>query len=141
MKIALWSTCRRELVSRAFLNRLRCYPVEAVKVHLPVRFMDEALEGATFMSDSAVPIHLYVPADRMAEFHNVLATHIHRWGLERLYAFTKGRDNPLLNSVACFGRNLDNFKLLWVKKNNPESGTIQRRITYDFIESSREKRG
>jgi MoaA/NifB/PqqE/SkfB family radical SAM enzyme len=153
MKIALWSTCRRELVSRAFLNRLRCYPVEAVKVHLPVRFMDdirgadrgyglqEALEGATFMSDSAVPIHLYVPADRMAEFHNVLATHIHRWGVERLYAFTKGRDNPLLNSVACFGRNLDNFKLLWVKKNNPESGTIQRRITYDFIESSREKRG
>jgi len=129
MKITLWSTCRRVPVHRVFTERLRRYPIDAIKVNLPLHCMDgirgvedpghgfgEALRRATFMIDCGVPVHLYVPTDRMAEFHHVFATRIHLLGIERLYTFTRSHGKSLVNSVACFGRGLERLRLLWVKK-------------------------
>ncbi len=127
MKITLWSTCGRGPVNPAFMERLRSYPLEAIKVHLPLHFSDEihgadpgglgeALRGGGSMGDWTVPLHLYVPLERLAEFHAAYATSIQRLGVERLYAFHKGHDKPLVNSVACFGRELDRLRLLWVKQ-------------------------
>jgi hypothetical protein len=133
-KITLWSTCSRLPKSQEFVERLRCYSIEAIKVPLPLQFngdiacsdpgngFKEALQGATTMGGWGLPIHLYVPMDRMGEFHAAYATRIHQLGLERLYGFTRNRDQSLVNSVACFGRELERVRLLWVQEAKQTQG-------------------
>ena len=110
------------------VERLRSYRIEAIKVHLPLQFigdsdlarrLGEALRRVTSVSVWGLPIHLYVPMDRMGEFHAAFATSIHQFGAERLYRFARDPDHPLVNSVACFGRGLERVRLLWVQKENP----------------------
>jgi len=129
-KVTLWSTCSPEPKSAAFVERLRTYPIEAIKVHLDLPFMadmarsdpeaglEEALRSVRFLSSWGLPVHLYVPTNLMAQFQAVFTTSIHQLGVERLYAFSRDLDHPLVNSVACFGRGLGHARLLWVKKKN-----------------------
>jgi hypothetical protein len=133
-KVTLWSTCSQLPKGRGFVERLRSYPIEAIRVPLPLPFVGdidrsdlgngfgEALRGATSMGGRGLPIHLYVPMDRMGEFHAAFATRVHQLGLERLYAYTRGLDHPLANSVACFGRELDRVRLLWVQEAKQTQG-------------------
>ena len=127
-KISLWTACSQVPKSWAFVERLRSYRIEAIKVQLPLQVITdpdaahglrEALRRVSSVSAWGIPIHLYVPLDRMVEFPSALATSIHRLGVERLYAFTRDHDHPLVNSVACFGKELERVRLLWVKKENP----------------------
>ncbi|MBN2568646.1 MAG: radical SAM protein [Deltaproteobacteria bacterium] len=130
-KITLWSTCSREPKDPAFMERLRFYPIEAVKVHLPLQFMDdiahpngkrrlgEALREMSSKGARKYPIHLYVPMDRMEEFHAAFSKSVYQLGVERLYTFTRELYHPLVNSVACFGRELGIVRLLWAEKRNP----------------------
>jgi MoaA/NifB/PqqE/SkfB family radical SAM enzyme len=130
-KIILWSTCSQEPKSLSFLERLRSYHIEAIKVHLPLQIMadiahpdaahrlGEALRRMNSGGAWQIPIHLYVPMDRMGEFHAAFAKSIHQLGVERLYAFSRDIGHPLVNSVACFGREVERVRLLWVKKENP----------------------
>jgi hypothetical protein len=74
------------------------------------------------MGGRGLPIHLYVPMDRMGEFHAAFATRVHQLGLERLYAYTRGLDHPLANSVACFGRELERVRLFWVQEEKQTQG-------------------
>lgn len=134
-KITLWSSGSRMPKNGAFAERLRSHHIEAIKVHPPLqdkgdlarpdpaRGLGEALRRVSAMSAWGLPIYLYVPMDRMAEFHTAFATSIHQLGVERLYAFTKDLAHPLLNSVACFGRGLGRMKLLWVQKENSADNT------------------
>lgn len=129
-KITLWSTCSQLPKSLAFMERLRSYHIEAIKVHLPLQFMaeiagpdaarrlGEALRRVSSGGAWQIPIHIYVPMDRMGEFHAAFGKNIHQLGLERLYALSKEIDHPLVNSVACFGRELGRVRLLWVRKEN-----------------------
>jgi MoaA/NifB/PqqE/SkfB family radical SAM enzyme len=131
-KITLWATCSQEPKSPAFMERLRSYPIEAVKVHLPLQFMadiahpdgarrlGEALRQMSLGGARQFPIHLYVPMDHMPAFHAAFAKSVHQLGVERLYAFTKDFDEPLVNSVACFGKALGNVWLLWATRNTPK---------------------
>jgi hypothetical protein len=130
-KITLWSTCSQVPKNRAFAERLQTYRIEAIKVHLPLTFIDdiarpgpacslgEIFRKVNSVSAWGVPIHLYVPMDRMVEFNAAFANNIHQLGVERLYAFTRELGHPLVNSVACFGRELGRVRLLWVKKEKP----------------------
>jgi hypothetical protein len=129
--ITLWSTCSQLRGNRAFLERLRSYRIKAIKVHLPISSVaeiagqdpahgfGEALRRVGSVSAWGLPIHLYVPMDRMAEFHAAFARSINQLGLERLYAFSRDLDHPLANSVACFGRELERVRLLWATRENP----------------------
>jgi hypothetical protein len=47
-----------------------------------------------------------------------LAKNIQHLGVERLYAFTRDLGQPLVNSVACFGRGLRRSRLLAVQRKN-----------------------
>jgi len=129
-KITLWSSCSQVPKSGAFVERLRSYRIEAIKVPLPSQFiadiarhdptrgLGEALRRVSSVSGWGFPIHLYVPMDRMGEFHAAFATRIHELGAERLYGFTRNLDHPLVNAVACFGRELEGVRLLWVQEAN-----------------------
>jgi hypothetical protein len=55
----------------------------------------------------------------MGEFHAAFASRIHQLGAERLYGFTRTLGHPLVNAVACFGRELERVRLLWVERENP----------------------
>jgi hypothetical protein len=54
--------------------------------------------------------------DTATRFQTAFATAIHQLGVERLYAFSKNFDLPLVNSVGCFGRGMGRARILWVKK-------------------------
>jgi MoaA/NifB/PqqE/SkfB family radical SAM enzyme len=135
-KITLWSSGSRVPKNGAFAERLRSYRIEAIKVHLPRQLpadlarpepaggMGEALRRVSSMSAWGLPIHLYVPMDRIGEFHAAFGTHIRQLGVERLYTFTKDLASPLVNSVACFGRGLERVRLLWVKKEDPAAHPV-----------------
>jgi len=133
-KITLWSTCSQVPKNRAFVERLRSYPIEAIKVALPSQFivdiahpdhahgLGEVLRRVSSVSAwELLPIHLYVPMDYLAEFHAEFSRSIHQLGVDRLYAFTRDLDQPLVNAVACFGRELGRVRLLWVRRENPEA--------------------
>ena len=112
------------------MDRLQSYRIEAIKVPLPFQLIGdigcsdtengfrEALQGATSMSSWGLPIHLYVPMDRMAKFHAAFATSVHQLGVERLYGFARDLEHPLVNSIACFGRELQRVRLFWVQEEN-----------------------
>jgi MoaA/NifB/PqqE/SkfB family radical SAM enzyme len=127
-RIILWSTCSRERKSAAFVAKLRSYPIEAIKVHLPelltagVRVsgsseaLEESLRRVGFMSSWGLPIHLYVPTAVMEEHQDLLAPSLGQLGVERLYACSRDPDRPLANAVACFGRELGRNRLVGVKR-------------------------
>jgi len=127
-KITLWSTCAHAPKSATFVERLRTYPIEAIKVHLalpPVAGMDrsdavfgleETLRRVGFMASWGLPMHLYVSKELMARIHRVLAAKIRDLGVERLYTFSGDPARPLANAVACFGRGLGKTRLLWVNR-------------------------
>jgi MoaA/NifB/PqqE/SkfB family radical SAM enzyme len=129
-KMTLWSTCSQMPNDRAFMDRLRSYRIEAIKVPLPFQPIGdigrpgpgngfrETLQGATSLSKWGLPIQLYVPMDRMGEFHAAFATSVHELGAERLYGFARDLEQPLLNSVACFGREVERVRLFWVEGAN-----------------------
>ena len=131
--ITLWSTCRQEPNNPAFMKHLRSYPIEAIKVHLPLQFMADIAhpDGARRLAEALrrmssgvawrYPIYLYVPMDHIPEFHAVFSRSVHQLGVERLYAFTREIASPLVNSVACFGRELGRVQLLWARKENPKA--------------------
>ena len=130
-KMTLWSTCGPEPRSAAFMDRLRSYPIEAIKVNLALPLMtskdrfdlaaglEEALRRVNFMAAWGLPVHLYVSNDLMARIHPVLVRNICSLGVERLYIFARDLDQPLVNSAACFGRGLGRSRLLWVNRKNP----------------------
>jgi len=132
-RITLWSTCSQVPKSRAFVERLRSYSIEAIKVDLPMQSivdtahpdpghgLGEALRKVSSVSAWGLPIHLYVPMDCILECHAVFGRSIHQLGVERLYAFTRDLDNPLVNAVACFGRELGRVQLLWVRREYAEA--------------------
>lgn len=127
-KVTLWSTCSLKPKSQAFMERLRSYPIEAIKVHLPLGFMADiahplagnrlaaALAHLSSGSNWRFPVYLYVPRGCLPAFHAAFARSIHQLGVERLYAFTKERDDPLTNAVACFGKDLGSLQLLWARE-------------------------
>ncbi len=129
-KMTLWSTCSHVPKSATFVDRLRTYPIEAIKVHfvsLPMAGVDrsdavagleESLRRVGFMASWGLPVHLYVSQDLMARIHRVFATKIRDLGVERLYAFSGDPAQPLANAVACFGRALGQTRLLWVNNQN-----------------------
>jgi len=127
-KVILWSTCD-QVRERAFLwKRLRSYPVEAIKLHLSMPLnggsarsgdatgLQEALQGISFVSSLGPPVHLYVPMDMATRFQTEFAKAVHQLRVERLYAFTKDFDHPLVNSVGCFGRGMGRSRILWVER-------------------------
>jgi MoaA/NifB/PqqE/SkfB family radical SAM enzyme len=127
-KVILWSTCE-QVRERAFSwERLRAYPVEAIKLHLsvPPRWgaasseeaagLQEALRRTALASSLGPPVHLYVPMETAARFQATFVRAVPQLGVERLYAFTKDFDDPLVNSVGCFGRGMGRARILWVKK-------------------------
>ena len=126
-KVTLWSTCTREATDPAFMERLRSYPVEAIKVHLPLGLLADidrptsgsrlaaALEHVSSGSSWRFPVYLYVPMGCLPAFHGAFAGSIHQLGVERLYTFTKERDDPLNNAAACFGKDLGSLRLLWAR--------------------------
>ena len=127
-KVTLWSTCTREATDPAFMERLRSYPVEAIKVHLPLGLMADidhpaagsrlaaALEQVSSGSSWRFPVYLYVPMGCLPAFNGAFAGSIHQLGVERLYAFTKERDDPLNNAAACFGKDMGSLRLLWARE-------------------------
>jgi hypothetical protein len=131
MEITLWSTCSQVPESSAFVERLRSYRIEAIKIPLPFQFSadiarsdsgnghGEVLRRVSSVSGWGLPIHLYVPMNHMGEFHAAFASRIHQLGAERLYGFTRTLGHPLVNAVACFGRELERVRLLWVERENP----------------------
>lgn len=127
-KVILWSTCDQARERAPLWERLRSYPIEAVKLHLsapshggPARSdaeagLQEALWSVAFVAGVGPPIHLYVPMETAARFRTALARAVSRLGVERMYGFTKNFDSPLVNSVGCFGRGLGRARILWVQK-------------------------
>ncbi len=126
-KIVLWSTCGRAPKSTSSWERLRSYPIEAIKLHLCMHVdgpassdcaagLQEALLRVRLISSFGLPVHLYVPMDFAVQFLAAFATAIHQLGVERFYAFTKDFDRPLVNSVGCFGRGLGCARILWLEK-------------------------
>ena len=124
-QVTLWSTCARVPETTAFADRLRSYPIEAVKVCFSGPKMDsalglqEALRSLSSLSSWGLAVHLYVPMKLMTKFHSLFATGIQELGVERLYVFTRNLDQPLVNSVACFGRGVGHVRLLWVARVHP----------------------
>jgi MoaA/NifB/PqqE/SkfB family radical SAM enzyme len=130
-KMTLWTTCGPVPKSATFVERLRSYPIEAIKVHFTGPFMaetggtdskeglEEALQRVSFLSSWGLPVHLCVPMDFMAKFHALFASRMRQLGVERLYAFTRDPDHPLVNSVACFGREMGRSRILGIQRKKP----------------------
>lgn len=126
MEIALWTSCSRTSKGGALAPRLRSYRIGAIKLRLepslsggnrsdPYDGFAEAVGTVRTMSTWGPPVHLYLPADRAEQVGPSL---IHDLGIERVYAFTKDPDRALGNSVACFGKGLEQVQLLWAHKEN-----------------------
>jgi MoaA/NifB/PqqE/SkfB family radical SAM enzyme len=127
-KIVLWSTCGQVPPSSSFLECLRSYPIEAIKLYLSMPLvgrsaspdgptgLQEALQRVRFLCSWGLPIHLYAPMDLMTQLQALFTSTIHQLGVERLYAFRKDFERPLTNSVGCFGRGLGHARILWVEK-------------------------
>jgi hypothetical protein len=124
-KIVIWSACSHLPTSAAVVERLRSYPIEAIKVHLPVSLFaaehpaeqaadfDDALNRMRYITAWSFPVHLYVPDDLLAQVHPFVTVCIQQLGVERLYAFTRNPAQPLVNSVGCFGRQMGQARILW----------------------------
>lgn len=129
--ITLWSTCRDVPSGRHFAAQLASRRIRAVKVLLPLwhaagigpalvinHELEKTFAGLSIFSDQGLAIHLYVPMEGMAGSHAMIAAKIRQSGVERVYAFTRATDQPLANSVGCFGRALGRVRLLWAHKDD-----------------------
>jgi MoaA/NifB/PqqE/SkfB family radical SAM enzyme len=126
-KMTLWAASNLVPGSAAFVERLRSYPIDAIKVHLGLSgdtsSLEEALRRVTFLGSWGLPLHLYAPVDLIDRLRPGFSKWIHTLGIERLYALTINPDRPVINSVSCFGRGDCSARLLWVKrKNRPSRG-------------------
>jgi len=127
-RITLWSICGEALKKTSLWERLRSHPIEAIKLHLSLPSVgqptgssgvigfEEVLQGMRSISSLGLPVHLYVPMDRVRQFQELFISVIHQLGIERLYAFSKDLDRPLGNSVGCFGRKVGFARILWVRR-------------------------
>ncbi len=134
-RIVLWSPGGHLPRSDPSGQRLRSYPVEALKIRLPLPTttggdgldaagLQEALRRVRAVSASGLPIHLYVPADVEARFRPILAASIPHLGVERLYTFTRDGHAGLRNAVGCFGSGFGRVRLLWLERGmGPAGGT------------------
>ena len=126
-KIILWSTPGQAQTSGSFVERLRGYPIEAIKVRLSMAVGDttarflSALRDISLLCYRGLPVHLYVPMDLEARYRAVLSRNVGQVGIERLYTFTTDLEQPLVNSVGCFGRGMGRARILWVEKRNDPS--------------------
>ncbi len=142
MEITLWTTGQGQPDSPAFLERLRSYHIGAVKLLLPwspsgsdaSRNFAEALKRAAELSGWGLPVQLYVPLDGAAEAASVLAKSVSRLGVERAYTFRRDRSHPLSNAVACFGRELDRVRLVWVRRGR--EGSLSGGVSPDQTDDS-----
>ncbi|MEW6078776.1 MAG: radical SAM protein [Thermodesulfobacteriota bacterium] len=128
MKIVLWTACGPPGIDAATAERLRSFPVEAVKILLALPSpatqpqtdvpaeLASALEKAGVMARLGLPVHLYVPVDLMAVIHRSLAERLHETGVERLYSISRDDARPLVNAVACFGKAVGTARLLWARR-------------------------
>ena len=73
---------------------------------------EEALKKIKFITSWGVPVHLHVPGDLLTIYQDLFAANIQQLGVERLYAFTRNTDRPLVNSVGCFGRQMGSARIL-----------------------------
>jgi MoaA/NifB/PqqE/SkfB family radical SAM enzyme len=127
-KVILWVACGQAPKNAAFMERLRSYSVEAIKVNLALPFrsgksfsglaadLEEALRDVQFFCSFDLPIHVYIPMELIQNLQGVPAATIRQLGVERLYAYSRDLDQPLVNSVLCFGRVVGLVKLLWVRR-------------------------
>jgi MoaA/NifB/PqqE/SkfB family radical SAM enzyme len=126
--IVLWTAGGGLPKSASFIERLRSYPVEAIKVHFPVQLMsdgvsavredglEKALRTIGSIASWGLSVHLYIPGDLIRLLHGLISTNIHRLGVERLYVFVRDKKQPLTNYVGCFGRNMGRAQILWVDR-------------------------
>ncbi len=127
-RIVLWSACRQLPKGESFWERLRAYPIEALKVRFAISIREdgtlrdrgaaiqEGVRRVSALCFRGLPVHLYVPADLEAQFRSLFGENIAQLGMERLYTFTRDLHRPLINSVACFGKGMGQVRILWVKK-------------------------
>ncbi len=129
MGIVLWTTGRRLPDAPDFRERLRSFPVRALRLMLPFpspgdggrgagapEGLGRALGRVLAVSRLGLPVHLYIPADGPAEAHRLVAEEAERLGVERIYLFRRDPVSPLPNAVACFGRALGRARLAWVRR-------------------------
>jgi hypothetical protein len=124
-EIVLWTSCRSS-VDASFMQRLRSYPIAAVKVHAGEPA--EALARARSLSSWGFPVQLYVPLDRVEQARSIFGADLERLGIERLYTFTNTEDasRSLVNAVACFGKGLERVRMLWAYREQPAPSVVQR---------------
>ena len=127
MGIILWTACGLPVIDAGLTERLKSFPVEAVKIRLslpsaagggtdPATLIKTALEKATALCSRGVPVHLYVSADLMNMIHRPLGELLHATGVERLYSISRDDARPLVNAVACFGKAVGTARLLWARR-------------------------
>lgn len=129
MEIALWTTGRRLPGNPALRERLRSFPLRALRMLLPLPTTADGRQGAVppegpgqilerigAVCRLGIPVHLYVPRGVPAAAHRILAEQAPRLGVERITLFTRDSASPLPNAVACFGKALGDAKLVWIRR-------------------------
>jgi len=126
--IVLWTAGGGLPKSASYIERLRSYSVEAIKVHFPVRLMsggagavqedrlEIALRTIKYIALWGLPVHLYIPGDLMRVLYKLITRNICRLGVEKLYVFVRDYNRPLANQVGCFGRQMGKAQILWVDR-------------------------
>lgn len=122
LEISIWTTGRFVPEDPGFRQRLRSFPVRAIRVMMPLvgagtpGGLGDALGRIRAAQGLGPPVHLYMPAGAPAKAHRVMADHAVRLGVERIYLFRRDPATPLPNAVACFGRVLGQSRLAWVRR-------------------------
>ena len=128
MEIVLWTDCGPPPAEAAVVERIRNFPIQAVKIRLVLppaaesvaadfaTILGAGLEKATDLSRRGIPVHLWVPTEMMEKIHPLLARRLYQTGVQRLYAFTRDAAHPVVNAAACFGRQLGSARLLWARR-------------------------
>jgi|GEM_PF-974406 len=132
MGVSLWTTGRRLPEKPGFPERLRSFPIRALRTMLPFPppgdgrriaaspgGLETALGRIRALGRLGIPVHLYVPMDGPAEAHRMVAENAARLGVERIYLFQRDSVSPLPNAVACFGRALGRARLAWIRRDAP----------------------
>ncbi len=131
MRATLWTACSGELENKSLGDRARSSAIEAINVHFPAgraetatnpHAMEEAFRNVASLRSWGLPVRLWAPMYLLSKCHQFFAARIHELGVERLYAYAKDTDLPLVNSVACFGRVLGRARILWVDDNSRVAG-------------------
>ncbi|HOG17644.1 MAG TPA: radical SAM protein [Syntrophales bacterium] len=132
MRILLWTACGPPAADGALMDRLRAFPIEAVKIRLALppgagadgAGLTAALEKTAALSSRGFPVYLHVPADLMDAISRPLGKLLYRTGAERLYSFTRDAAHPSANAAACFGREVGSARLLWARREETHRGDL-----------------